>query len=162
MRILYCLCHDSNSNSWSVQPVIYEGESVNRSQMDIKHEICDILTWGEKHLFLDMSSTNTDTLVPIALPTCRNPQDNSLLTLCLSHFRAWSGIICDFRKSSREFLDPVVNRFTRQTLLGVNMKHFVTNILFIESFCPQERITKRCSSVIYSSPVAILTTETTL
>jgi hypothetical protein len=41
----------------------YEGESVNRSQMDIKCKTCDIQTWKE-HLFLDMSSTNTDTLVP--------------------------------------------------------------------------------------------------
>jgi hypothetical protein len=33
------------------------------SQMDIKRKTCDIQTWG-KHLFLDMSSTNIDTLVP--------------------------------------------------------------------------------------------------
>jgi hypothetical protein len=38
----------------------YEEESV-RSQMDIKRKTCDIQTW-EKHLFLDISSTNTDTL----------------------------------------------------------------------------------------------------
>jgi hypothetical protein len=42
---------------------IYEGESVNKSQMDIKRKICDIRTW-EKHLFFDMPSTNIDTLVP--------------------------------------------------------------------------------------------------
>jgi hypothetical protein len=42
---------------------IYEGESVNRSQMDIKCKTCDIWTW-EKHLFLDISSANIDTLVP--------------------------------------------------------------------------------------------------
>jgi hypothetical protein len=41
----------------------YEGESVNRSQMDIKLKTCDIQTW-KKHLFLDISSTNIDTLVP--------------------------------------------------------------------------------------------------
>jgi hypothetical protein len=42
---------------------IYEGESVNRSQIDIK---CNN-TWYsnlEKHLFLDVSPTNIDTLVP--------------------------------------------------------------------------------------------------
>jgi hypothetical protein len=31
--------------------------------MDIKRNSCDIRTW-EKHLFLDISSTNIDTLVP--------------------------------------------------------------------------------------------------
>jgi hypothetical protein len=41
----------------------YEGESVNRSQMDTKRKICDIQTW-KKHVFLDISSTNTDTFVP--------------------------------------------------------------------------------------------------
>jgi hypothetical protein len=43
--------------------VNYEGESVNRSQMDIKRKTRDIRNW-KKHLFLDISSTNTDTLVP--------------------------------------------------------------------------------------------------
>jgi hypothetical protein len=42
--------------------VMYEGESVNRSQMDINPKTCDIPTW-KKHLFLDISSTNTDILV---------------------------------------------------------------------------------------------------
>jgi hypothetical protein len=41
----------------------YEGDSVNGSQMDIKRKICDIRTW-KKHLLLDISSTNIDTLVP--------------------------------------------------------------------------------------------------
>jgi hypothetical protein len=48
-----------------------------------------------------------------------------------------SGIICDFRMSFREFLGPVVNRFTRQTLPNVNRKHFFMNILCIEFFCSQ-------------------------
>jgi hypothetical protein len=63
----------------------------------------------------------------------------------------------------REFLDPVVKRFTRQTLSTVNRKHPFMNILLIESFCPQKRATKRCSSVVYpSSTVAILIAETSL
>jgi hypothetical protein len=33
------------------------------------------------------------------------------------------------------FLDQVVKRFTRQTLLAVNRKHFFINILYTESFC---------------------------
>jgi hypothetical protein len=41
----------------------YEGQSVHRSQMDIKRKTCDTRTW-KKHLFLDISSTNIATLVP--------------------------------------------------------------------------------------------------
>jgi hypothetical protein len=43
---------------------------------------------------------------------------------CLNYFRAWSGIICEFRTSFREFFDRVVNRFTRKTLPTVNRKFF--------------------------------------
>jgi hypothetical protein len=41
----------------------YEGDSVNTSQMDMKRKTCDIRTW-KNHLFPDISSTYTDTLVP--------------------------------------------------------------------------------------------------
>jgi hypothetical protein len=41
----------------------YEGESVNRSQIDIKRKTCDIRTW-RKLSFLDIPSTTIDTLVP--------------------------------------------------------------------------------------------------
>jgi hypothetical protein len=67
----------------------------------------------------------------IALPVRRNPQHCKSFDCCLSHFRTWSGIICDFRTSLREFRDPVVNRFTRQTLSTINRKHFFVNILCI-------------------------------
>jgi hypothetical protein len=43
--------------------LMYEGEPVNRSQMVRKSKACDIRTW-EKHLFLDIFSTNIDTFVP--------------------------------------------------------------------------------------------------
>jgi hypothetical protein len=49
-----------------------------------------------------------------------------------------SSIVCDFRTSFREFVDPVVNCFTQQTLPTVNRKHFFMNIVCIESFCPQK------------------------
>jgi hypothetical protein len=42
--------------------LLYEGESVDRSQMDI-NKTCDTRTW-EKHLFLEVSSTSIDTPVP--------------------------------------------------------------------------------------------------
>jgi hypothetical protein len=57
---------------------------------------------------------------------------------CLGHSRTWSGIICDFWMSLRKFLYPDVNRFTRQTLLTLNRKHFLKNILCIDSFCPHK------------------------
>jgi hypothetical protein len=41
--------------------MMYEGKSGNWSQMDMKRKTCDIRTW-KKHLFLDISSANIDTL----------------------------------------------------------------------------------------------------
>jgi hypothetical protein len=46
-----------------MKPVQYEGESVNISQMDITSKTCNIRT-SEKHLFLDIPSTNINTTVP--------------------------------------------------------------------------------------------------
>jgi hypothetical protein len=48
--------------------------------MDIKRKTCDIRT-REKHLFLDISSTGIDTLVPIALPARPNPQHRNILSI---------------------------------------------------------------------------------
>jgi hypothetical protein len=44
----FCLSFDS----WNVMHM-YKGESVNRSQMNIKCKTCDIGTW-KKHLFPDI------------------------------------------------------------------------------------------------------------
>jgi hypothetical protein len=66
----------------------YEGESVNSSQMDIKRKTCDIRT-RKKYLFLDMSSTNTETLVP-SLYQCVEPRSIEVLRLLsepLPHLR---------------------------------------------------------------------------
>jgi hypothetical protein len=46
---------------------------------------------------------------------------------CLCHFCTWLGTICHFQSSLREFLDPDVNRFTRQTLPTANKKHLWTS-----------------------------------
>jgi hypothetical protein len=67
-----CIWHD---NGWTslkhvkkkLTHIMYEGKSVNRSQMDIKRKTCDIRTW-KKHLFLNISSTNIDILVPSLYP----------------------------------------------------------------------------------------------
>jgi hypothetical protein len=58
---------------------VYQGESVNMSQMDIKCKTCDIRIW-KKHLFLKISFTNIDTLVP-SLHECVNPQHRGLLAV---------------------------------------------------------------------------------
>jgi hypothetical protein len=47
-----------------LQQFLYEGELVTRTQMNIKRQTCDIQDW-EKHLFLNISCTNTDTPVPL-------------------------------------------------------------------------------------------------
>jgi hypothetical protein len=58
---------------------MYEGESVNRSQLDMKCITCDIQTW-QKHLFLTYPHQHQYTC-PIALPVCQNQQHRSLLTV---------------------------------------------------------------------------------
>jgi hypothetical protein len=86
-----------------------------------------------KQLFLYVSSTNTDIIVP-SLYQCvetRSIEVFWLLSQLLPHLYF---IICIFRTSMRGFLNPVVNRFTRQTLANVNRKHFFMNILCTESF----------------------------
>jgi hypothetical protein len=50
----------------------------------------------------------------------------------------WSGIIWNFLTSLREFLDPVVSRFTQQALRTVNKKHCFLNIVCVESLSPQK------------------------
>jgi hypothetical protein len=60
---------------------LYEGQSVNRSQMDIKRKTCDIQTW-KKHLFLDISSTNIDTLFKECILLCISDMWVSWLVYC--------------------------------------------------------------------------------
>jgi hypothetical protein len=65
---------ETDDNLLHINICYYEGESVSRPKMDIKHVIFEP---GKKKLFLDISSTN---ICPIALPVCQNPQRISLLT----------------------------------------------------------------------------------
>jgi hypothetical protein len=61
---LHCnRCPKQISNKKTHTEDLKEGELVNMSQMDIKRKTCDIRTF-EKHLFLETSSANIDTLVP--------------------------------------------------------------------------------------------------
>jgi hypothetical protein len=86
---------------------------------------------------------------------------------CRNLIRAtWSGITCDFRRSLREFLDSVVNRFTRQTLPTVKQETLLYGyplhcVLFPTK--KKNRARERLSLVVHSSTtVAIFTTETNL
>jgi hypothetical protein len=134
----------------------YVAQSVNRTQTDIKRETCDNQTW-KKHLFLYISSTDTDTFVPSLYQWVEN-RSIEIFSL-VSHFHISVSTSTPFR----EFLDPVMNRFTRQTLPAVNKKHFLINILCSESVCSQKNTTGRCSFIVHSSStVAILTTEISL
>jgi hypothetical protein len=101
--------------------------------MGIKRKTCDIRTW-RKHVLLDISSTNIDTLVPLLLSVSRNPQHRSLLTF----ISATSAPLFLPLLHQQKFCHPFVNRFTQQTLPTVNRKHFFMNILCIESFCLQK------------------------
>jgi hypothetical protein len=56
-----------------------------------------------------------------------------------------SGIICDFRTSLRDILDPVVNSFARQTLPAVNRKYVFMNIFALSTFAHKRHIRERCS-----------------
>jgi hypothetical protein len=56
----------------------YEGESVNRSQMDIK--LKHVILEPGKNIFLDISSTNIDTLDP-ALYQCVETRNTELTVL---------------------------------------------------------------------------------
>jgi hypothetical protein len=107
------------------------------SQMDVKCKICDIWKWKKKHLFLDISSSNTDIFVP-SLYQCVETRSIKVFWLLSQSFPHLRFIICGFQTSLKEFLNPVVNRFTRQTRPNVNKKHFFMNILCIESLCPQK------------------------
>jgi hypothetical protein len=66
---------------WTSLPFRYEGESVNRSQMDIKPKTCDIRNWGEKKFISRHILHQHWYTCPIALPVRRNPQHRSLLTV---------------------------------------------------------------------------------
>jgi hypothetical protein len=88
---------------------------------------------------------------PVALPVRRNPQHRSLLTV-VSHFHNWPGIIYDFQTSLRDFVNPVVKRFTQQTLPTVNRKYFFMNNLCIGSFWPQKSSQENAALRYYTSP----------
>jgi hypothetical protein len=119
--------------------------------MDIKRKTCDIRTWQKKNVISRNILHQHWYTCPIALPVRRNPQHRSLCFCRNLNKATWSGIFCDFRTSLREFLDPIVIRFTRQTLPTVNRIISLWISFALSPFAHKGRTTERCSSVAYSS-----------
>jgi hypothetical protein len=126
---------------------MYEGESVNSPQMDIKRETCDIPTWGKTFISRHILHQHWYTC-PIAVTVRRNPQHRSLLTV----IPATSAPPFQPLPRQRNFCRPVVNPFTWQTLPTINKKHFSMNILCIGSFCSQK--TQQNATLRYYTPQA--------
>jgi hypothetical protein len=131
----YSLQHAVLKNPHSVSATavpIYEGKSVNRSQVDIKHVIFEP---GNNIYF---STYPPPTLIHLRFTSASNPAVQKevfwLLSQPLPRLRV---IIWDNWTSLREFLNPFVNRFTRQTLPTVNRKHFFMNTFALSLF-PQK------------------------
>jgi hypothetical protein len=78
--------------------------------MNIKHKTCDIRTWGKK-LFLDISSTNIDTLVPTLYLYVETSSIEvfGFLSQPLPHLRFNLIVISE---TFATFVEPAVNRFT--------------------------------------------------
>jgi hypothetical protein len=112
--------------------------------MDTKRRTYDITTW-KKHLFLDISSTNTDTLVP-SLYQCFETRSTEGLTVVSANFAPPFQPL----RHHRNVCHSVVNRFTRQTLRTVNRTHIYLWKSFASSFCPQKCITERHPSVVHT------------
>jgi hypothetical protein len=104
--------------------------------VDIKCKTCDIWTWEKAFISRHIQHQHWYTRVPplYQYVEIRSIEVFWLLSQPLPHPRF---IVNDFRTSLREFLYPVVNRFTRQTLLTQNRQYFFVNMLFSESFCSQ-------------------------
>jgi hypothetical protein len=123
----------------------YDGESVNRSQTDIKRKTCDIRTW-KKHLFFDISSTNIDNTCPHRFTSASEPSAWKSSDCCLSHFHT----SVSSSSPSAKRLSP-----SYEPLYATDTSHRKQE--------KKNRTTQRCSSLVYpSSTVAILTTETSL
>jgi hypothetical protein len=121
------------------------GVPVNRSKMDIKRKTCHLRTC-EKCLFLDISSTKLIHLLSHPIPHL------------IGQYLWLSNVL-------ERIYSPCVSRFTRETLLTVNRKHFFMIILCSGSFAHTHTHTKTQKAALrYNTPkstVAIFAAETT-
>jgi hypothetical protein len=105
-------------------------------KIDIKHKTCDIRNW-EKHLILDISSTNIDTLVP-SLYLCvetRSTEIFRLLSQLLPH-----PVGHNLRRSNilERNSQPICERLYTTNSSHCKQKIFFMNILCIEPFFLQK------------------------
>jgi hypothetical protein len=117
--------------------LIYKEEPVNRSQMDIKREPCDIRT-RRKHIFLDISSTINDTLVQ-SLYQCVETRSIEAFWL----FSSTSAPPSQPFGHQLNVLLPSGEPLYANTLPIVKRKHFFMNILYVESYCAQKETHNR-------------------
>jgi hypothetical protein len=105
--------------------------------MDMKRKTCVI--WNRKK-FISRH---------ITLPVRRNPYHRSLLTVvsAIPHLRF---NLFFMNKAFITFLDPVVNRFTRQILPTVNSKYFLRIFFALSPFAHKKRTIERWSSAAQS------------
>jgi hypothetical protein len=118
---------------------MYEGESVNRSQIDIKCKTRDIST--STYLpsrLIHLSHRFTSALKPTAQKS---------FDCCLGYFCTWLSIICSFQTSLREFLEPVANRFMWQILPIGNISLWISFAL--SPFAHKKCIAEHCSLVVH-------------
>jgi hypothetical protein len=106
----------------------YEGKSLIGSEIDIKRKTCDTRTW-EKHLFLDISSTNTDTLVPSHFTSASKPASQKsfwLLSQPLPHLRFNVFVVSETFASKVEPLYATnISQHKQETFLYEYISHWV-------------------------------------
>jgi hypothetical protein len=107
--------------------------------MNIKCKTRDIRTC-EKHLFIDMSSTNIDTFAP-SLYQCVETRSIEVFSLLSQPLPPPP--LQPLRHQRNVWHHLWTARCTRQTFPTVKRKHFFMKILCIESFCPQKETHNR-------------------
>jgi hypothetical protein len=130
--------------------------------MDIKRKTCDIETWG-KHLFLGISSTNIDTLVP-SLYQCVETRSIEVFWLLsqslphmVGHHLELSNLLERICRPSCEPLYATNTSYRKQETL---LYEYPSNSALLHTI---KSTTERSSSVVHTSSTdVILTTETPL
>jgi hypothetical protein len=145
-------CRPPKSQTWRFSG--YEGESVNRSQMDVKRKTYDIWSW-KKNLFLDISYTKlihlshcfTSASKPAAFWVLPQPLPHPRFNLVISEtfaIKLWTAL-----------LDKHFQPYTGSISIWI--------FFALSPFAHKKRTRQLWSSVVYpSSTVAISTTKTSL
>jgi hypothetical protein len=105
--------------------------------MDTKRKTCDIRT--RKNIYFSTNPPPTLIHLSNCFTSASKPAAQKSFHCCLRNFRTWSSIISDFRNVLEGISRPNCEPVYVTTLPTVNMKHFLMNILCIESFCTQEK-----------------------